>query len=110
MIPNVDKWINRRHGDLDYFIMQKFTGHGCFNAYLYKIKKLNSPQCSFCGAESDDVVKHTLFECDAFKNWRRQLGGEISHELNPENIIDTMLEEKRNWHMISTFISRVMTT
>lgn len=101
--------MNRKHGDIDYFITQVLTGHGCFNSYLCKIKKLDSPQCSLCGAESDDA-KHTLFECDAFENWRRQLEGEISSELNPENIIDKILEEESKWEMISSYIRRVMTT
>lgn len=109
LIPNVEKWVNRRHGDVDYFITQALTNHGCFNAYLWKIQKLDSPQCSLCGAESDDA-QHTLFECDAFENWRRQLVGEVGLELTPDNLIDAMLEEKWKWEMIAAYVRRVMTT
>lgn len=109
LIPKVEKWMSRGHGDIDHFITQALTGHGCFNVYLCKIKKLDSPQCSFCGAELNDA-KHTLFECDAFEYWRRQLNGKIGQELNSGNIVDEILEGKWKWQLISTYISRVMMT
>lgn len=85
--------MNRRHGDIDYFLTQALTSYGCFNYYLCKIKMSDSPKCSYCGVETDDA-KHTIFECDAFENWRRQLVGEIRYELKPENVIDAMMKGK----------------
>lgn len=107
LIRNVEKWVSRGFGDVDYFLTQFFTNHGCFNAYLNKIKKIDSPKCSLCGAEFADA-KHTIFECDAFVNWRRQLFVEIGRDLTPQNVVDNMLEGKRTWLLISTFIHRAM--
>lgn len=69
LIKDVAKWFDRRHGDINHFLTQILCNHGCFNAYLYRMKKLSSPKCSLCHAEIDDA-NHTLFECDAFENWR----------------------------------------
>lgn len=103
---NVEKWTNRKHGDLDHFLTQVLTNHGCFNAYLWRMKKLDLPKCSQCEADEDDS-NHTLFECDAFENWRRQLFGELGCQLTKENMIDNILKEKKTWRMVSSWIRRV---
>ena len=45
LIPHLDKWINRRHGSVNYYLTQMLSGHGCFRAYLYKHKYEDSPEC-----------------------------------------------------------------
>lgn len=107
LINNVENWINRRHGELNYFLTQVLTNHGCFNTYLCRIKKLDSPKCSLCEADIDDS-NHTLFECDAFENWRRQLYGELGCQLTTGNMIGIMLGEKKAWHLVSSYINRIM--
>lgn len=107
LIQSVEKWTSRKHGDIDFFLTQILSGHGCFNYYLWRMKKLGSPMCSLCEAECDDAG-HTLFVCDAFENWRRQLFGELGLELTPDNLVDTMLEGRNSWEMISSYVSRVM--
>jgi len=42
LIPDVSKWLTRKYGSTDFYITQALTNHGCFAAYLYKIKKLAS--------------------------------------------------------------------
>lgn len=107
LIRDVEKWVNRRYGETDYFLTQALTNHGCFNAYLHKIKKAASPKCSMCDAEIDDA-KHTLFECDAYENWRQHLYAEIGHTLTPQDLIETMLKGKEIWDLIAAYIHRVM--
>lgn len=107
LISNIEKWANRKHGDLDHFLTQVLTNHGCFNAYLHRMKKLETPKCSWCEADTDDA-NHTLFVCDAFENWRRVLVGEIGHDLTAANIVDTMLECRSKWNLIVYYINKVM--
>jgi len=107
LIRNVEKWTGRRHGDINYYLTQVLTGHGCFNSYLFKIQKIDSPKCSLCKAGNVDA-KHALFECDAFENWRRQLYGELGHDVTQDNLTDLMLQEKPKWQIIAAYINRVM--
>lgn len=107
LIRNVEKWTSRRHGDIDFYLTQALTNHGCFNRYLCRMKRSDTPKCRLCDADSDDA-NHTLFVCDAFANWWRQLFGEIGQDLTPDNLVDNMLQERSKWQIIATYINRVM--
>ena len=48
LILHLDKWINRRHGSVNYYLAQILSGPGCFRAYLYKHKYEDSPECPTC--------------------------------------------------------------
>jgi len=37
LIPNVEKWVSRPHGELTYSLTQVLSGHGCFRKYFYKV-------------------------------------------------------------------------
>lgn len=44
-----EEWMSRGHSDMNYHMTQLLTGHGCFNAYLQRIKKIESAMCTYCG-------------------------------------------------------------
>lgn len=97
----MEKWTGRRHGDIDYYLTQVLTNHGCFNAYLHKMKKIDYPKCSLCDAAINDA-NHTLFVCDAFENCQRQLFGKMGHNVTPDDLVDNMLQEKFKWQVITS--------
>lgn len=68
-IPSIDQWMHRRHGDVDFHLTQFLTGHGCYPAYLHKLRKLDSLACLYWGHAEDDA-NHTIFECDVWKTRR----------------------------------------
>lgn len=68
LIPDVETWVQRKHGQLSYHLTQALTGHGCFNNYLNAIKKVEDPTCMFCD-EIDDA-EHTIFECRRWNDIR----------------------------------------
>jgi hypothetical protein len=107
LIPNLEPWLSRKHGETSFLITQALTGHGCFPAYLHRFGKLDSPACWFCGHIPDDA-NHTLFECDAWASRRSRvnilLGSTISHE----NLILLMIKSQESWAIISNFIIEVM--
>lgn len=35
LIPDLESWVNRGHGKVDFWMAQWLTGHGSFNAYLH---------------------------------------------------------------------------
>ncbi|KAH8252209.1 hypothetical protein KR032_009296, partial [Drosophila birchii] len=34
LIPDISSWVNRRHGEVDFYLTQVLSGHGCFRSYL----------------------------------------------------------------------------
>lgn len=68
LIPNITKWVNRPYGEVDYFLTQALSGHGCFKDFLFKRKRADTNKCQYCD-EIDDV-EHTLFKCSKWDNER----------------------------------------
>lgn len=42
MIPNIRRWINRKDGEVNYYLTQLLTGHGYFKDFLHKIGKVSN--------------------------------------------------------------------
>ena len=38
LIPDLKTWLDRRQGEVNYYLTQFLTGHGCFRAYLHRFK------------------------------------------------------------------------
>jgi hypothetical protein len=76
LLPRIAEWTGRNHGELEYYITQALTGHGCFAAFLNKIGKENSPKCWYCDAEVDDAG-HILFRCE---RWDYERSGHEKHD------------------------------
>lgn len=107
LIPQLEKWTRRQHGQLNYYLTQALSGHGCFKAYLHRFKLSESSTCDFCGNEDDDA-EHTLFHCTEWKVCRETAERNIGARLSKENLTDEMLESKQNWNHITSFISEVL--
>lgn len=61
LIPNIQRWIGRKHGGLDYYTTQMLTGHGCFKTYTKRITKTETDTCMYCSHR--DSPQHTLYNC-----------------------------------------------
>jgi len=107
LIPDVDIWLNRNFGEVNHYITQAFTGHGCFRAYLYRIRIIDRPNCIYCDAEADDA-EHTLFKCGRWDRKRVAAERAIGIQLTVGNIIDTMLHSRENWNIIADMIQAIM--
>lgn len=107
LIPNIEKWVNRRHGEINYYLTQFITGHGSFGHYLHRIGRRNDDKCQLCGSIAD-TAEHAIFECDAWLNLRYELSEDIGIEVKVDNVIDLMLESKTHWRKINNAIGRVM--
>ncbi len=49
--------------DNDFFLSQALSGHGCFQAYLYKMKRSDSDKCRYGAIES---LSHIFWECTLY--------------------------------------------
>lgn len=91
-IPEVKAWQNRNHGEVNYYVTQILTGHGCFRAYLFKYNHKESPYCQNCKNVPDDA-EHVVFHCPRFNVPRGGLEDVLGYRITVHNlVIKAMLE------------------
>ncbi|XP_035742675.1 uncharacterized protein LOC118450829 [Vespa mandarinia] len=103
------EWIGRPFSiGTTFHITQLMTGHGCFSAYLNKIKKIPSPRCFDCKG-NEDTAEHTLIDCLAWTDARNELidamgGGQLTLPV----IVRVYLTVPGGWTAFQTFAGRFM--
>lgn len=107
LIKNISPWVNRRHGQTNYRLTQALTGHGCFQAYLFKYKRTATPICRYCNNFIDDA-EHTIFRCEAWEEKRRVTRALLGNTFEVDNMIENMLKTEKQWNVVSGFINEVM--
>lgn len=105
-VKDVDKWINRKWVETNYFLTQAMTGHGTFGTYLHKIRKKENPTCWFC--EFPDDVSHTIFHCRNFSDERKLAAEKWGQTITETNIRDVMMESEEGWNIAAEIISAIM--
>ena len=90
LIPHLDKWINRRHGSVHYYLPQMLSGHGCFRAYLYRHKYENFPECPACSGLEENA-EDVFFACSRFNGYRCELEATLEQSMKPETLVEVML-------------------
>ncbi len=48
LICNLDALLERGHGQMNFYQKQVMSSHGAFNAFLFRMKLAESPECSNC--------------------------------------------------------------
>ena len=70
LIPDINLWVSRKHGEVDFFLTQLLTGHGFLRSYFVEKGILDgSPNCPECGDAVEDI-EHVLFHCPRFDRIR----------------------------------------
>ena len=108
LIPNLNPWVNRNHGNVGFHLCQLLSGHGCFQAYLFSIRKNDNPECLYCKQE-DDTAEHTFFECSRWHSEKELVETKVG-KITKHNIINIMLKSDRNWELTQDFASRILRT
>lgn len=106
LIPEITPWLKREHGEIDYFLSQALTGHGCFQEFVHKIGKAATPICLFC--EENDGPEHTLFKCGRWDSDRYTAKAILGQDINKHNIIKLMLESPYKWEAIKTMTKNIL--
>ena len=65
LIPKLEDCIDRRHGEVNYYLTQLLTGHGCFRAYLYRFKLKDTPGCPVC-LDANEDAEHVFCDCSRY--------------------------------------------
>lgn len=108
LIPDIQQWINRPYGDVDYFLTQALTGHGCFRKYLYDRMRSTTPICTYC--QEEDEVQHTLFSCSKWEDERNAYLSETGRVFNEDSIAQGMVTNENTWKYIYKTIRRIIET
>ncbi|KAI5751823.1 hypothetical protein M8J77_011204 [Diaphorina citri] len=106
LIPEIKPWLERRHGEVGYYITQLLSGHGNFQYYKHRFKINEDPICMYCSDE--DTAEHTLFHCVRWESEREQLEHQINSSITPENLTGLMLRDQYNWSRIENFMTHIM--
>lgn len=108
LIQQVSPWIERRHGEVGYYITQLLSGHGYFRQYLHRMGKVSSPECLYCPGVSDDV-QHTFFACGNWTQRTSELEGKVGL-WTPENVMEIMLRGEDSWKHVVAYVEVVLRT
>ena len=106
IIPDVSKWIKRRHGEVSYHLTQFLSGHGGYRAYLYRFGRDDSPYCPTCVMIPEDA-EHVVFNCPRFAAHRAEAEIDAEARLTPENIVDHMLASETSWRAVEKLMKAI---
>ena len=107
LIPDIKSWIERKHGDVDFYLTQFLTGHGCFREYLNRFRLKTSAQCSYCNEQSQ-TARHVFFVCPKFDIERGTLSRQLSDRVSIDNIMHKMLGSQAHWDSVAKYVTSVL--
>lgn len=107
LIPHLEPWLERQHGELDFWVTQALSGHGCFRHYLCGKHRAATPDCPYCGSE--DTAEHTIFACPRWFPERTACEVQIG-PLTVQDLVPTMLQSKTQWDTVAGFLRHIIVT
>lgn len=107
LIRAVTPWLERRHGEVDYYLTQFLSGHGYFRVYLNRIGKAASVDCIYCEGVRDDA-EHTFFACGKWDAERLELEREVGGQFSQNAAIELMLGNEGAWDHVTHYVQRVL--
>ena len=109
LVPELVTWLNRKHGEVGFYLAQALSSHGCFKAYLRRFKKRDEEMCCYCDFPVD-TAEHALFVCAKWGVAREALGQAVDSGLTPDTMVPLMLQSERFWTLIESFVTLVIKT
>ncbi|CAB0030936.1 unnamed protein product, partial [Trichogramma brassicae] len=110
LIPKLKVWVERGHGEVDYYLTQLLSGHGFFKQHSQRYDNTQSAQCPACPRVIEDV-EHVFFCCPRFSEARERLQTTLLEDIEPENIVGLMLaSETKTGGRVATFAHSVVST
>ncbi|XP_070851553.1 uncharacterized protein [Drosophila suzukii] len=98
----------RRHGQVDFYLTQMISGHGCFKEYLHRFNHEPNPYCDHCGTGSIEDAEHALFICPLFVRYRAEAETTTVCNLTADNVISCMLESQSKWDAIANMAAGIL--
>lgn len=92
----------RLHGDVNFYLTQFLSGHGCFRKYLHRFGHAASPLCPECG-NVEETPEHVVFDCPRFEEERREMP-----VLNVEDVVEEMCREEGTWNAVRSAVTLIL--
>ena len=109
LIPNLEVWLKRRGGEVNHYVTQLLSGHGCFLAYQKRFGITDNDLCPTCPLTVENA-EHVFFECPRFQEERAELCELLRQRLTPENIVQLMLASEVNWQAVADYAANTIKT
>lgn len=106
LIPSLQAWMNRNHGEVGFYLTQFLTDHGCFRKYLHRFKLDDNEDCPTCNVAEN--AEHVFFTCPRYNNERDQLQEHLNKRITPDNIVNIMLNAADSWSSIEDYATTVL--
>lgn len=91
LIPNIEAWVNRKHGEVNFDLTQFLSGHGCFRKYLHRFGHAGSPFCPTCD-HIEETPEHVVFFCPRFGSERTEMIAQVVG-ISAANVVQTMCSD-----------------
>ncbi|XP_046868931.1 uncharacterized protein LOC124461451 [Drosophila willistoni] len=108
LIPNIEAWDGRKHGQVNFYLTQVLSGHGCFRQYLNRFGHDHFSTCPACPEGVIEDAHHVVFGCGRFSADRQRAERAIGQSLSVASLVPSMLESKENWAAVSTYFGAIM--
>lgn len=105
LIPNIQMWTKRRHGELTHTTTQFLSGHGAFASHLYQMNRAPSATCKSCNNKTE-TAEHLLFHCDSFASERE--ADQRTKQLTADTIINKMTENIATWSAVESLMDNMI--
>jgi len=89
--PNLDIWINRKFGYVNFRMTQLLSSHWCFKGYLHRFRHEDNPYCLCCYPAVEETNEHILVECRRFSGIRSELEYIVGARVSRESFVSFLL-------------------
>nr|XP_041632157.1 uncharacterized protein LOC121502527 [Drosophila kikkawai] len=84
---DIARWVERTHGQVNFYLSQVLSGHGCFRQYVKRFGHETEHWCPECGSGIVQDAEHVLFECRRFCFERQELEEVAGSTISAESLI-----------------------
>ena len=103
LIPNISSLIDRKFGEVNYYVTQILSGHIYFRKYLHRMGKTTFPYCLYEESEVVDDTEHIVFESGHWQSYRSVLTSIIGTS-TAANIAGVMIASRENSGLIAQLL------
>lgn len=107
LIPCIRTWMDRGHGEVNFFLTQFLSGHGYFKQYLHRFGFAESPLCPEC-ADTLETPEHVLLACPRFDMVREEMQEACGGNLCIDDLIHRMCTSDRTWLAVDHAVTTIM--
>jgi len=104
LIPNLKPWIERKYGEITFYLTQLISGHGCFRSYLKRFGHEEEDDCPWCGSGRIEKAEHVKYARE-----RSSLETVLGSRLNVFNLVPLMMQGEAEWQAVNSFAAAITT-